>query len=142
MMPPRFAVTARKAGHLTLASNHGDVAHLFVLEDDIIRFLVLPEGRLDQPRTFAMAYTDAPDAQARMAEFLERCAKHDILCDSFHLSSGYTSIGDRRNVFTWNKVQIPGSGGVGTELFGKRRTAVCQYQAVSSARPSSLHRGC
>jgi alpha-glucosidase len=40
---------------LTLASNHGDVAHLFVLEDDIIRVLVLPEGRLDQPRTFAVA---------------------------------------------------------------------------------------
>jgi alpha-glucosidase len=35
-----------------------------------------------------MAYTDAPDAQARMAEFLERCAEHDILCDSFHLSFG------------------------------------------------------
>jgi hypothetical protein len=34
MMPPRFA---RKAGHLTLASNHGDVAHLFVLEDDAKR---------------------------------------------------------------------------------------------------------
>jgi hypothetical protein len=55
MMPPRFALTARKAGHLTLASNHGDATHLFVLEDDIIRVLVLPEGRLDQPRTFAVA---------------------------------------------------------------------------------------
>ena len=32
--------------------------------------------------------TPTPDAQARMAEFLERCAEHDICCDSFHLSSG------------------------------------------------------
>jgi len=55
----------------------------------------------------SMAYADAPDAQARMAEFLRCCAEHDILCDSFHLSSGYTSIGDKRHVFTWNRSKFP-----------------------------------
>jgi alpha-glucosidase len=54
-----------------------------------------------------MSYTDQPDAQARMAEFLARCEEHDILCDSFHLSSGYTSIGDRRYVFHWNRDKFP-----------------------------------
>jgi len=54
-----------------------------------------------------MSYTDAPDAQARMAEFLEKCAEHDILCDSFHLSSGYTSIGPKRYVFNWNYDKFP-----------------------------------
>ncbi|HEY2359167.1 MAG TPA: glycoside hydrolase family 31 protein [Phenylobacterium sp.] len=54
-----------------------------------------------------MSYTDAPDAQARMAEFLEQCRTHDILCDSFHLSSGYTSIGKRRYVFHWNLEKFP-----------------------------------
>lgn len=54
-----------------------------------------------------MTYTDAPDAQARMNEFIEGCAKHDILCDSFHLSSGYTSIGDKRYVFNWNRDKFP-----------------------------------
>ncbi len=54
-----------------------------------------------------MAYTDAPDAQARMAEFLDGCALNDILCSSFHLSSGYTSIGARRHVFTWNRDKFP-----------------------------------
>ncbi|HET6970403.1 MAG TPA: glycoside hydrolase family 31 protein, partial [Phenylobacterium sp.] len=54
-----------------------------------------------------MSYTDAPDAQARMAEFVENCRRHDILCDSFHLSSGYTSIGPRRYVFTWNREKFP-----------------------------------
>jgi len=49
-----------------------------------------------------MSYTDAPDAQAQMAEFVAKCRRHDILCDSFHLSSGYTSIGERRYVFHWN----------------------------------------
>ena len=53
--PPRFALTAHAAGHLTLASDQGDTAHIFVLENDIIRVLVLPGGRLDQPRTFAIA---------------------------------------------------------------------------------------
>jgi alpha-glucosidase len=53
--PPRFALSAREAGHLTLASDQGDTAHVFVIEDDIIRVLVLPGGRLDQPRTFAIA---------------------------------------------------------------------------------------
>ena len=53
--PPRFALTAHAAGHLTLASDQGDTAHIFVLENDIMRVLVLPGGRLDQPRTFAIA---------------------------------------------------------------------------------------
>jgi alpha-glucosidase len=54
-----------------------------------------------------MHYTDAPDAQQRMGEFLERCREHDILCDSFHLSSGYTSIGAKRYVFHWNRDKFP-----------------------------------
>ena len=54
-----------------------------------------------------MTYTDAPDAQARMAEFVERLEEHDIGCTSFHLSSGYTSIGDKRYVFHWNRDKFP-----------------------------------
>jgi alpha-glucosidase len=54
-----------------------------------------------------MSYTDAPDAQARMGEFVEQCRRHDILCASFHLSSGYTSIGARRYVFHWNLDKFP-----------------------------------
>lgn len=54
-----------------------------------------------------MSYTDAPNAQERMDEFLENCRRHDILCDSFHLSSGYTSIGPKRYVFNWNRDKFP-----------------------------------
>ncbi|MFM0666226.1 glycoside hydrolase family 31 protein [Paraburkholderia sediminicola] len=54
-----------------------------------------------------MSYTDAPDAQQRMGEFIERCNEHDVLCDSFHLSSGYTSIGAKRYVFNWNHEKFP-----------------------------------
>lgn len=54
-----------------------------------------------------MTYTDAPDAQARMNEFLARLDEHDIGCTSFHLSSGYTSIGGNRYVFNWNRDKFP-----------------------------------
>ncbi|MEI9886207.1 MAG: glycoside hydrolase family 31 protein [Rhizomicrobium sp.] len=58
-----------------------------------------------------MSYTDQPDAQARMADFLAKCEEHDILCDSFHLSSGYTSIGAKRYVFHWNRDKFPDPAG-------------------------------
>jgi alpha-glucosidase len=54
-----------------------------------------------------MSYTDAPDAAAQMAGFLRMLAEHDIGCSSFHLSSGYTSIGDKRYVFHWNREKFP-----------------------------------
>jgi alpha-glucosidase len=54
-----------------------------------------------------MSYTDRSDAQAAMMEFIAKCEEHDILCDSFHLSSGYTSIGAKRYVFHWNKDKFP-----------------------------------
>ncbi|RZF64772.1 alpha-glucosidase [Sphingomonas populi] len=54
-----------------------------------------------------MSYTDAPDASAQMAGFLAKCAEHDLGCTSFHLSSGYTSIGDKRYVFHWNRDKFP-----------------------------------
>ena len=59
----------------------------------------------------SMAYADAPNAQKRMGGFIENCRAHDILCDSFHLSSGYTSIGPRRYVFHWNREKFPDPAG-------------------------------
>jgi alpha-glucosidase len=58
-----------------------------------------------------MSYTEAPDAQAQMEQFLDRLAEHDIGCTSFHLSSGYTSIGDKRYVFNWNREKFPDPAG-------------------------------
>jgi alpha-glucosidase len=59
-----------------------------------------------------MSYTEAPDAQERLKQFVELCREHDIPCDMFHLSSGYTSAGGHPS----------GS----------------QYQAVSADQPSLL----
>lgn len=54
-----------------------------------------------------MTYTDAPNAQEQLEQFLADCEKNDILCDSFQLSSGYTSIDDKRYVFNWNHDKFP-----------------------------------
>jgi alpha-glucosidase len=60
-----------------------------------------------------MHYTDAPNAQDQLREFVELCDKHDIPCDLFHLSSGYTTdSAGRRNVFTWNASRIPDPEGM------------------------------
>src|SRR5207245_10347004 len=55
----------------------------------------------------AMSLTDAPDAQARLAEFADQAIEHDIPLSAFHFGSGYTSIGKRRYVFTWNRAKFP-----------------------------------
>src|ERR1700689_5053986 len=53
--PPLFRLVRSETNHLTLESDQGDLAHLFVLEKDIVRVMVLPGGRLDMARTWAIA---------------------------------------------------------------------------------------
>ena len=55
----------------------------------------------------AMSLTDAPDAQARLSDFIDKAAEHDIPISAFHFGSGYSSIGPRRYVFTWNRDKFP-----------------------------------
>lgn len=54
-----------------------------------------------------MYYTDAPNSQELLMQFISDCKKYDMPCQSFQLSSGYTSIGDKRYVFNWNKDKFP-----------------------------------
>lgn len=54
-----------------------------------------------------MAYTDAPKSEEKMNEFLDKIKELDIECSGFYLSSGYTSIGNGRYVFNWNKDKFP-----------------------------------
>lgn len=98
-------------------ADHGDLDYYFIAgatPADITRRQTWLTGRpAFTPRWglgysgSTMTYTDAPNAQERMSEFLEGCRRHDILCDSFHLSSGYTSIDDKRYVFNWNREKFP-----------------------------------
>jgi alpha-glucosidase len=59
-----------------------------------------------------MAYTDASNAESLMMGFLEELQEHEIPCDSFHLSSGYTSIDGKRYVFNWNTDKFPDPAGL------------------------------
>ena len=55
-----------------------------------------------------MSYTEAPDAHVQLQRFTELCNEHQIPCDLFHLSSGYTlEENGKRNVFTWDRNRIP-----------------------------------
>lgn len=54
-----------------------------------------------------MAYTDAPDSSEKMDGFLQKLEEYDLFCGGFYLSSGYTSIGERRYVFNWNRSKFP-----------------------------------
>lgn len=98
-------------------AEHGDLDYWFIggatLADVVKRYTWLTGRPALMPKWGSgysgstMTYTDAPDAQNRMQEFLQRCEQHDILCDSFHLSSGYTSIASKRYVFNWDTSKFP-----------------------------------
>ena len=98
-------------------ADYGDLDYFFIagaaLADVVRRYTwltgrpaFLPKWSLGYSGS-TMTYTDSPDAQKRLNEFLVRCDEHDILCDSFHLSSGYTSIGAKRYVFNWDRAKFP-----------------------------------
>ncbi len=63
-----------------------------------------------------MSYTDAPDAQAQLEGFLAKIEEHQIPCDSFQMSSGYTSIGPKRYVFNWNDDKMPDPEGMAAKF--------------------------
>lgn len=79
-----------------------------------------------------MSYTDAPDAAAQMAGFIDKLAAHDIGCTSFHLSSGYTSIGEKRYVFNWNYDKFPDPSGF------VQRYAAAGIELVPNIKPALL----
>lgn len=54
-----------------------------------------------------MAYTDAPESQKKMDAFIDKLKECNLSCGGFYLSSGYTSIGNQRFVFHWNKEKFP-----------------------------------
>ena len=75
-----------------------------------------------------MHYTDAPDAQQQLQQFIALCRQHAIPCDSFQLSSGYTSINNKRYVFNWNYDKVPQP----KQLSGRFTTPVSGWRLTSS----------
>ncbi len=55
----------------------------------------------------AMALADSSNGQERVGQFIDRCIELDIPISAFHFGSGYTMIGPKRYVFTWNNSKYP-----------------------------------
>ncbi|MFT6924883.1 MAG: alpha-glucosidase [Psychromonas sp.] len=95
----------------------GDLDYYMIYGPQVIdvtrRYAQLTGGTLFGPKWSlgysgsTMHYTDAPNAQEQLLKFVELCKQHEMPCDSFQLSSGYTSIGDKRYVFNWNYNKVP-----------------------------------
>lgn len=95
----------------------GDMDYYVILGPSILevtkKYTALTGGTIFGPRWglgysgSTMSYTDADDAQEQLKNFVDLCQQHDIPCDSFQLSSGYTSIKGKRYVFNWNYDKIP-----------------------------------
>jgi len=80
-----------------------------------------------------MSYTDAPDAQAQLEGFVDKVAEHDIPCDSFQLSSGYSSIGPKRYVFNWNHDKVPDVKAMTSKFFD------AGLHLIANIKPCLLH---
>ncbi|MCB0033207.1 MAG: glycoside hydrolase family 31 protein, partial [Anaerolineales bacterium] len=99
-------------------ADDGDIDYYLIygptIENVVEKFTQL-NGRMILPPRWSlgylgstMSYTDAPDAQEQLKQFVDLCQQHDIPCDLFHLSSGYTAGDDgKRYVFNWNLHRIP-----------------------------------
>lgn len=98
-------------------AKNGNLDYYFILGPkikDVVQKYTWLTGKMIMPPKWSlgysgstMTYTDAPDAQEQLKKFIASCKKFDIPCDSFQLSSGYTSIGDKRYVFNWDYSKIP-----------------------------------
>ncbi|MEI9986855.1 MAG: TIM-barrel domain-containing protein [Aliidongia sp.] len=53
--PPLFRLVGQDGAMLTLESDTGARAYIFVLEPDLVRLLVLPDGRLNHKRSWTVA---------------------------------------------------------------------------------------
>lgn len=106
--------------------------------DVVQRFSWLTGGQAFPPKwslgfaTTSMTIADAPDADARITDFIDKCCLHQIPCDSFHFGSGYTSIGARRYAFNWNRDKFPDPAGT------MERLKKAGMQPVTNLKPCLL----
>lgn len=100
-------------------ADDGDIDYYFIYGPsiaEVIEKYACLTGRMILPPRWSlgylgstMLYTDAPDAGEQLKQFVDLCQQHDIPCDLFHLSSGYTTGEDTgyRYVFNWNRSKVP-----------------------------------
>ena len=142
---PRFALTGHAGNHLELTADTGCRIELFVLADDIVRVLVLPDGELHGPRTWAIApgmedtavegrerrdmsgfaetqYTVSNTAERVVVETacvrLDRRARRRILF-----------VGSAARRYMASRAERPQDAGVQLRLVGLARVSLCRAPA-------------
>ena len=80
----------------------------------------------------AMALAESPNGQERSAQFIDRCIADQIPISGFHVGSGYTMIGAKRYVFTWNRSKYPEPEAM------MRRFAEAGMRVVANIKPCLL----
>jgi len=123
---------------------HGQYRYYFAQKGDLDYYMILGPEMKEVTRKFSwlsgenifepkwslgysgstMTYTDSPNAQEELMNFIADCERYDIPCDSFQLSSGYTSIDHKRYVFNWNYSKIPDPEKM-AETFNKNGIKLC-----------------
>jgi alpha-glucosidase len=101
----------------TYEAEDGDLDFYLILGPrlrDVTRKFVALTGRTALPPRWslgfaqtAMALADAADAQARIQGVIDAAKQFEAPISAFHFGSGYTSIGAKRYVFTWNEAKFP-----------------------------------
>src|SRR5271166_2900365 len=104
-------------GYRVYEAEDGDLDFYLILGPrlaDVTAKFVSLTGRMALPPRWslgfaqtAMALADGPDAQEQIQGVIDASKAHDVPISSFHLGSGYTSIGKKRYVFTWNRAKFP-----------------------------------
>jgi alpha-glucosidase len=111
-------ISAYHGAYRYYRAHDGDVDYYFIygptIEQVVEKFSKLI-GRIILPPRWAlgylgstMTYAEMPNAQEQHKRFVDLCRTHQIPCDAFNLSSGYTMGEDgKRYVFTWNRSRFP-----------------------------------
>ena len=79
--PPVFHVAEQEGARITFASDTCAVAHVFVLETDIIRLLLLPDGVIKSPPSWAIA----PGMEDIAEPGRDRMSAEGFACPAFKL---------------------------------------------------------
>ena len=52
---PSFSLLSQENNHLEFIADEKHLVHVFILEEDLIRIMLLPEGKISFPKTWAIA---------------------------------------------------------------------------------------
>src|SRR5215475_12443208 len=86
--PPVFSISKEERGRTTLSSSEGAVVEIFVLEDDIVRVAVLPDGKWNLRKSWAIA----PGLEDVPTEGRDRLDLSGFSCPAYRTEKGVAQL--------------------------------------------------